>query len=72
MNLVSRFCFADGKPPDDAVVLKLLKYITWKPTAEEDEEKISISTRQMNILGCAIDPTPTVRSVLLQLLLRYR
>jgi hypothetical protein len=61
------------------VVEKLLGYITWtskvKDEVEEGEEgkgDVHVTTRQMNVLGGAIDPTPTMRSFLLQLLLRYR
>ena len=71
MDLLSRFCFANGQPPENAVINKLLDYITCKPK-EAAGERVQILTRQMNVVGGAIDATPTVRSFLLQLLLRYR
>lgn len=61
------------------VVEKLLGYITWTAKVKDEteggeggESDAHITTRQMNVLGGALDPTPTMRSFLLQLLLRYR
>ena len=68
MDLLSQFCFANGQPPENTVIYKLLNYITCK----SKDERASLSTRQMTVVGGAIDATPTVRSFLLQLLLRYR
>lgn len=79
MDLVSRLCFAGGSPPSQELVKKLLGYVTKEPTGSQtDDEAANIETgvgrtvltRQMAAFQDTIDPTPVVRSFLLQLLLR--
>ena len=65
MELVSSLCFEGDTPPEPETVQRLLEYVIRQPEAETDRRQ----TKPMTILRC-IDPTPVVRSLLLQLLLR--
>ena len=65
MELVSSLCFPGDVPPETAVIQKLLEYIT-----KESLKQGRVMTQRMNIFQETIDPTPVVRSFLLQLLLR--
>ncbi|XP_021363666.1 E3 ubiquitin-protein ligase rnf213-alpha-like isoform X2 [Mizuhopecten yessoensis] len=64
MEVVSQLCFADDTPPSDDIVQKLLSYIT------RSTDKGKVVTKEMTIFDDSIDPTPVLRSFLLQLLLR--
>ncbi|XP_021342051.1 E3 ubiquitin-protein ligase rnf213-alpha-like, partial [Mizuhopecten yessoensis] len=64
MEVVSQLCFADDTPPSDDVVQKLLGYIT------RSTDKGKVVTKKISIFDDSIDPTPVLRSFLLQLLLR--
>ncbi|XP_077980160.1 E3 ubiquitin-protein ligase rnf213-alpha-like [Glandiceps talaboti] len=65
MELVSRYCFAEGAPPEPELVNKLLGYVT-----RQTEEKGLQTKRFTPFQEDCIDPNPVVRSFLLQLLLR--
>ncbi|XP_033741837.1 E3 ubiquitin-protein ligase rnf213-alpha-like [Pecten maximus] len=64
MEVVSQLCFAEDTPPSDEVVQKLLGYIT------RSADKGMVVTKKMTIFDDSIDPTPVLRSFLLQLLLQ--
>ena len=76
MDLVSRLCFSGDTPPDEAVVQKLMGYVTCRPKLLERFERLrgdgsqQTVTKKLMLIGDSIDPTPVVRSFLLQLLLR--
>lgn len=69
MDVVSRLCFYGDEPPTDDVIKKLLSYITKTPGLETSDEKL---LPQLTAFKDTIDPTPAVRSFLLQLLLQSR
>lgn len=66
MEVVSQLCFAEGTPPCDEVVDKLLSYITIQTRNGQQV------TKELTIFDDCIDPTPVVRSFLLQHLMRTR
>jgi len=78
MDLVSQLCFGDDStPPEEAVICRLMGYITRKSIVDEKLQKLkgaavaipsTIKTKKM--FDEAIDATPVVRSFLLQLLLK--
>jgi len=63
MELVSRLCFEGDMPPESDVVPRLLEHVTRQTSTDQPV------TKEMTIFD-SIDPTPVVRSLLLQLLLR--
>ncbi|XP_078611724.1 E3 ubiquitin-protein ligase RNF213-like isoform X2 [Branchiostoma floridae x Branchiostoma japonicum] len=66
MELVSRFCFADGTPPEAGVVEMLLNYVV-----RREKEGTATQTKKFTPFeDDCIDQTPVIRSFLLQLLLR--
>ncbi|XP_066291012.1 E3 ubiquitin-protein ligase RNF213-like isoform X3 [Branchiostoma lanceolatum] len=66
MELVSRFCFAGGTPPEAGVVEMLLNYVV-----RRSQEGTAAKTKQFTPFeDDCIDQTPVIRSFLLQLLLR--
>ena len=68
MALVSRLCFTKDTPPDEAVVHRLLGYVTRESQVARGG---ALRTKKMSVFADdGIDPTPVVRSFLLQLLLR--
>lgn len=73
MEVVSRLCFAGGTPPEAGVVTMLMNYITTRGASQGAERGAApMRTKQMNLFNENLDPTPVIRSVLLQLLLRSR
>ncbi|CAG2226879.1 RNF213 [Mytilus edulis] len=64
MEVVSQLCFAESTPPCDEVVDKLLSYITIQTRNGQQV------TKELTIFDDCIDPTPVVRSFLLQHLMR--
>ncbi|XP_077980164.1 E3 ubiquitin-protein ligase rnf213-alpha-like [Glandiceps talaboti] len=65
MELVSRYCFAEGAPPEPELITKLMSYVT------KHSEKKQLRTKGFTpFQEDCIDPNPVVRSFLLQLLLR--
>ena len=61
MEVVSQLCFAEGTPPSDEVVEKLLAYITKKTKGGKQV------TKELSIYEDGVDSTPVVRSFLLQI-----
>ncbi len=70
MELVSQLCFAEGKPPEPAVITMLMSCVTRQSKLEAAASRRT--TKKLTIFDDCIDPTPVVRSVLLQLLLRSK
>lgn len=66
MEVVSQLCFADGSPPCDKVVEKLLSFITVQTTNGQQV------TKELTVFDDCIDPNPVVRSFLLQHLIRTK
>ncbi|XP_052062678.1 E3 ubiquitin-protein ligase rnf213-alpha-like isoform X2 [Mytilus californianus] len=67
MEVVSQLCFADGTPPSKEVIDKLLSYITGHSRTKRAERIVS---KELTIFEDSIDPTPVVRSFLLQQLMQ--
>jgi hypothetical protein len=69
MEVVSQLCFAEGTPPSEEVVQKLLSYIIGRVGKKKVERVVS---KELTIFDDSIDPTPVVRSFLLQHLMQTR
>ena len=69
MEVVSQLCFSEGPPPSEKVVEKLLSYITGRSKTGKVERVVS---KELTIFADAIDPSPVVRSFLLQQLMQTR
>ncbi|VDI37174.1 Hypothetical predicted protein, partial [Mytilus galloprovincialis] len=67
MEVVSQLCFAAGTPPSKEVIDKLLSYITGHSRTKRAERIVS---KELTIFEDSIDPTPVVRSFLLQQLMQ--
>ncbi|VDI72431.1 Hypothetical predicted protein [Mytilus galloprovincialis] len=67
MEVVSQLCFAEGTPPSQEVIEKLLSYIIGHSKGKKVERVVS---RELTIFDDSIDPTPVVRSFLLQQLMQ--
>jgi len=75
MDLVSQLCFGDDStPPEEAVIRRLMGYITRKSVVDEKLQKLkgpaAAAPKTKKMFDEAIDATPVVRSFLLQLLLK--
>ncbi len=71
MEVISQLCFTDGSPPSREVVEKLLSHVTKKITDEKDAQQLH-TKRMTAFKDDSIDPTPVIRSFLLQLLLQSK
>ncbi|XP_071112725.1 E3 ubiquitin-protein ligase rnf213-alpha-like isoform X2 [Haliotis cracherodii] len=70
MSVVSKLCFGGTEPPESAVIERIFSYIT--RTVEQGgsgQTEERLHTKQMSVFDDMIDPTPVVRSFLLQLLI---
>jgi hypothetical protein len=77
MDLISRLCFTESgvnaSPPEPEAVERLMGYITGKSKVSEKIQQLrGQKTKKMGLFNEALDPTPVVRSFLLQLLLRSK
>ena len=77
MDLVSQLCFGDDMtPPEEAIIRRLMGYITCKSKVAERLQKLKGAAavpdvqKTKKMFDEAIDATPVVRSFLLQLLLK--
>jgi len=75
MDLVCRLCFTNtltsSEPPQRDAVKRLMGYITCESKVNEKIKELKgQKTKKMGLFDDALDPTPVVRSFLLQLLLR--
>ncbi|XP_064635715.1 E3 ubiquitin-protein ligase RNF213-like isoform X3 [Lineus longissimus] len=69
MDIISQLCFAEDSPPQQDVVNILMSYVIHEPQGQES--RLRSRTKQFTVYDECIDPTPVLRSLLLQLLLRY-
>jgi hypothetical protein len=69
MDVVSQLCFAEDTAPSPPVVDKLMGLVT-RQRSSRAGTKTLLQTKEMTIFDDGIDPTPVVRSFLLQLLMR--
>ncbi|CAC5361652.1 RNF213 [Mytilus coruscus] len=67
MEVVSQLCFAEGTPPSPEVIKKLQSYIIGQSENEREEKLVS---KELTVFQDSIDPTPVVRSFLLQQLMQ--
>ncbi|XP_061169263.1 E3 ubiquitin-protein ligase RNF213-like isoform X1 [Saccostrea echinata] len=67
MDLVSQLCFTDDEPPSSHVVQKLMSYIT---TTARRGQGGRMASKELSVFEEGIDPTPVLRSFLLQHLIR--
>ncbi|XP_006816196.2 E3 ubiquitin-protein ligase rnf213-alpha-like [Saccoglossus kowalevskii] len=68
MEIVSRLCFMGNLPPHSDVIERMLTYVS-KNTRENENIR---SKRMSALVEDCIDPTPVLRSFLLQLILKFR
>ncbi|XP_071953363.1 E3 ubiquitin-protein ligase rnf213-alpha-like [Antedon mediterranea] len=66
MEVISQLCFADGTPPSEKVIKRLLGYVT----IDSKKQKQPATKKVSPFPEDCIDPNPVVRSFLLQLLLQ--
>ncbi|XP_033105070.1 E3 ubiquitin-protein ligase RNF213-like [Anneissia japonica] len=66
MEVVSQLCFADGTPPSEEVIKRLLGYVT----IDSKKHNRRVTRNVSPFPEDCIDPNPVVRSFLLQLLLQ--
>ncbi|XP_041354620.1 E3 ubiquitin-protein ligase rnf213-alpha-like [Gigantopelta aegis] len=69
MAVVSNLCFGGDTAPEDAVIEKILTYITRKTSSQGPSASERLQTKQMTVFDDLVDPTPVVRSFLLKLLI---
>jgi hypothetical protein len=69
MDVVSQLSFAEDTAPSSDVVDKLMGLVT-RQRSSRAGTKTLLQTKEMTIFDDGIDPTPVVRSFLLQLLMR--
>jgi len=79
MEIIHRLCFAGNTAPDAEVVHKLVGYVICesgrdaKAGAARDANQLkTTSTKRFTPFADIVDPTPTFRSFLLQLLLQSK
>jgi hypothetical protein len=70
MNLVSQLCFAEDQPPSRDVIEILMSYVIHEPRGDK-QMALRPRTKELTVYDECIDPSPVLRSLLLQLLLRY-
>ncbi|KAH3727158.1 hypothetical protein DPMN_053084, partial [Dreissena polymorpha] len=64
LEIVAQLCFAEGEPPSEQVLEKLLSYVT---CISKDGTRY---TKDINIFATGVDPNPVFRSFLLQLMMK--
>ncbi|XP_074854696.1 E3 ubiquitin-protein ligase rnf213-alpha-like [Carettochelys insculpta] len=74
VEFVSSYCFGDKIPPSAEIIEQLIKFVACKPSNPEHQEarKVYKPTSELSPFEECMDPSPTVRSSLLKMLLRYR
>ncbi|XP_041354588.1 E3 ubiquitin-protein ligase RNF213-like [Gigantopelta aegis] len=70
MSVVSNLCFGGDTAPEDAVIERILTYITRKTSSQGLGVSERLQTKQMTVFDDLVDPTPVVRSFLLKLLIQ--
>ncbi|XP_062573630.1 E3 ubiquitin-protein ligase rnf213-alpha-like, partial [Saccostrea cucullata] len=69
MDLVSQLCFTDEEPPSSQVIQKLMSYMFITTRARRGQGG-RMATKELSVFEEGIDPTPVLRSFLLQYLIR--
>ena len=72
MSVVTKLCFGGIDPPENEVIQRIFSYITRKVGVDKRGHAKKLCTKQMSVFDDMIDPTPVVRSFLLQLLIHKR
>lgn len=70
MEVVSQLSFIDGSAPCTEVLEKVMSYVTGSGESKSAERVV---TKELTVFHDSIDPTPVVRSFMLQkmMLMRY-
>ncbi|XP_065450526.1 E3 ubiquitin-protein ligase RNF213-like [Chrysemys picta bellii] len=74
VEFVSSYCFGDKIPPSAEIIEQLIKFVACKPSNLEQPEirKVYKPTSDLSPFEECMDPSPTVKSCLLKMLLRCR
>ncbi|KAH1172131.1 hypothetical protein KIL84_007749, partial [Mauremys mutica] len=74
VEFVSSYCFGDKIPPSAEIIKQLIKFVACKPSNPEHQEirKVYKPTSDLSPFEECMDPSPTVKSSLLKMLLRCR
>ncbi|XP_043373130.1 E3 ubiquitin-protein ligase rnf213-alpha-like isoform X4 [Dermochelys coriacea] len=74
VEFVSSYCFGDKIPPSAEIIEQLIKFVACKPSNPEHQEirKVYKPTSDLSPFEECMDPSPTVKSSLLKMLLRCR
>ncbi|XP_030418159.1 E3 ubiquitin-protein ligase RNF213-like isoform X2 [Gopherus evgoodei] len=74
VEFVSSYCFGDKVPPSAEIIERLIKFVACKPSHPEHQEirKVYKPTSDLSPFEECMDPSPTVKSSLLKMLLRCR
>ncbi|XP_034624730.1 E3 ubiquitin-protein ligase rnf213-alpha-like [Trachemys scripta elegans] len=74
VEFVSSYCFGDKIPPSAEIIEQLIKFVACKPSNSEHPEvrKVYKPTSDLSPFEECMDPSPTVKSSLLKMLLRCR
>ena len=72
MELVLCFCFTNNSPPEPEVIRKLMGYVTCRSKLAEKVggKAHAVQQKTKKMFEESFDPTPVVRSFLLQLMLQ--
>ncbi|KAG6923549.1 ring finger protein 213a, partial [Chelydra serpentina] len=74
VEFVSSYCFGEKIPPSAEIIKQLIKFVACKPSNPEHQEvrKVYKPTSDLSPFEECMDPSPTVKSSLLKMLLRCR
>ncbi|KAM7163185.1 E3 ubiquitin-protein ligase rnf213-alpha-like isoform 1-T1 [Macrochelys suwanniensis] len=74
VEFVSSYCFGEKIPPSAEIIEQLIKFVACKPSNPEHQEvrKVYKPTSDLSPFEECMDPSPTVKSSLLKMLLRCR
>ncbi|XP_067411298.1 E3 ubiquitin-protein ligase rnf213-alpha-like isoform X2 [Emydura macquarii macquarii] len=74
VEFVGSYCFGDKIPPSAEIIEQLIKFVACKPSNPEHQEvrKVYKPTSDLSPFEECMDPSPTVKSSLLKMLLRCR
>ncbi|CAM4568990.1 unnamed protein product [Lepidochelys olivacea] len=74
VEFVSSYCFGDKIPPSAEIIEQLIKFVACKPSNAEHQgvRKVYKPTSDLSPFEECMDPSPTVKSSLLKMLLRCR
>ncbi|XP_075784969.1 E3 ubiquitin-protein ligase rnf213-alpha-like isoform X2 [Pelodiscus sinensis] len=74
VEFVGSYCFGDQIPPSAEIIEQLIKFVACKPSNPDHQEvrKVYKPTSDLSPFEECMDPSPTVKSSLLKMLLRCR